>query len=624
MATSWTRLAKDPFSVATFSSRRSTKSQRSVEAGCAKPCLSDWTQAGVSNVTGVKLLPLNTFLTNAIGLRQKLPKQSSKRRNDVARMAVAAPSKPVQDVDAPEENVLYDAVIIGSGMGGLVTATQLAAKGAKVLLLEKYIVPGGSAAYFEREGYTFDVGSSMMFGFGDQGTTNLLTRALAAVGKKMETIPDPAMVHYHLPDGLSVRVHRDYEEFIAELTSKFPHEKEGIRKFYDDCWKIFNALNSLDLKSLEEPRYLLGEFVKQPLACLTLAYFLPVNTGDVARKYIKDETLLRFIDIEDYAWSTVPASLTPMINSGMVLCDRHYGGVRYPIGGVGGIAQTLADGLEELGGKIAYKANVKRILVENGQASGVRLTDGREYKGKTIISNATRWDTFEKLLEPENMPDAEKKFQTRYRKSPSFLSIHMGVRADALPDDSDVHHMVLEDWSKMEESYGTIFVSMPTMLDKSVAPKDRHIVHAFTPCWIEEWEGLSPADYRQKKEQVADEIVDRLEKGLGFKGLRQATVFREVGTPRTHRKFLAREDGTYGPVPSRRPLGLLGMPFNTTALKGLYCVGDSCFPGQGVNAVAFSGMACAHRVAADIGLEKTIPVLDGAFNKLLSTVRDRV
>jgi phytoene dehydrogenase-like protein len=71
-----------------------------------------------------------------------------------------------------------------------------------------------------------------------QGTTNLLTRALATVGKKMETLPDPAMVHYHLPDGLDVRVHRDYEEFIAELTSKFPHEKEGIRKFYDDCWKV--------------------------------------------------------------------------------------------------------------------------------------------------------------------------------------------------------------------------------------------------------------------------------------------------------------------------------------------------------------------------------------------------
>ena len=58
--------------------------------------------------------------------------------------------------------------------------------------------------------------------------------------------------------GLEVKVWRDYEEFLEELSSKFPHEKEGIRNFYDECWRVFNSLNSLELKSLEEPRYLLG------------------------------------------------------------------------------------------------------------------------------------------------------------------------------------------------------------------------------------------------------------------------------------------------------------------------------------------------------------------------------
>jgi prolycopene isomerase len=65
---------------------------------------------------------------------------------------------------------------------------------------------------------------------------------------------------------------------------------------------------------------------------------------------------------------------------------------------------------------------------------------------------------------------------------------------------------------------------------------------------------------------------------------------------------LGREDGTYGPIPSRKLMGLLGMPFNRTSIPGLYCVGDSTFPGQGLNAVAFSGFACAHRVAVDLGL----------------------
>jgi len=63
----------------------------------------------------------------------------------------------------------------------------------------RYIIPGGSAGVFTREGYKFDVGSSMMFGMGHEGTTNLITKALQAVGKELETLPDPTQIHYHLP-----------------------------------------------------------------------------------------------------------------------------------------------------------------------------------------------------------------------------------------------------------------------------------------------------------------------------------------------------------------------------------------------------------------------------------------
>ena len=65
--------------------------------------------------------------------------------------------------------------------------------------------------------------------------------------------------------GLEVKVWRKYEEFIAELTQKFPHEEAGIKKFYDECWRVFNSLNSLELKSLEEPKYLLGGLIQRVL-----------------------------------------------------------------------------------------------------------------------------------------------------------------------------------------------------------------------------------------------------------------------------------------------------------------------------------------------------------------------
>lgn len=501
---------------------------------------------------------------------------------------------------SPPQTQTFDAIVIGSGIGGLVTATQLAAKGAKVLVLESYVIPGGSSGSFERNGYCFDEGASMIFGFGDRGTTNLLTRALEAVNVSLETIPDPVQIHYHLPNDLDLQVHRNYERFLQELIQRFPHEREGIRKFYDECWKVFNCLNAMPLLSLEEPRYLMRVFFQHPLACLGLVKYLPQNVGDIARQYISDPQLLKFIDIECYCWSVVPAQMTPMINAGMVFSDRHYGGINYPKGGVGQIARRLAEGLQNAGSEIRYQARVEKIIVENNRAVGVKLATGEEYRGRRIVSNATRWDTFDKLLGDRQLPQSERKWRDRYQKSPSFLSLHLGVEASVLSPDTACHHIVVESWDRMEQPYGTIFVSIPTLLDPDLAPEGYHILHVFTPSWIEDWQGMTPGEYEAKKEDAGWQIIDRLE--AIFPGLDAGLDYMEVGTPRSHRRFLNRADGTYGPIPQRKLRGLLGMPFNRTSIPGLYCVGDSTFPGQGLNAVAFSGFACAHRIAVDLGL----------------------
>ncbi|KAI7727900.1 hypothetical protein M8C21_010189 [Ambrosia artemisiifolia] len=674
-----------------------------------------WSKGSKQSLYCSKLLKPQYYSNQEVGLFRTVERNKNLLsvgvRVRVRVKSVMDVSKVVEKDDVAEGGGAggYDAIVIGSGIGGLVAATQLAVKGAKVLVLEKYVIPGGSSGFYERDGYTFDVGSSVMFGFSDKGNLNLITQALAAVGCKMEVIPDPTTVHFHLPNNLSVQVHREYDDFISELTSKFPHEKEGILKFYNECWKIFNALNSLELKSLEEPIYLFGQFFKKPAECLTLAYYLPQNAGAIARNYIKDPEVLSFIDAECFIVSTVNALQTPMINASMVLCDRHFGGINYPVGGVGGIAKSLTKGLVDQGSEILYRANVTSIIIDNGKAVGVRLSNGREFFAKTIISNATRWDTFGKLLKKQDLPKEEENFQKIYvgtpkthrrylardsgtygpmprsvpkgllgmpfnttainglycvgdscfpgqgviavafsgvmcahrvaadvgleKKSPvldagllrllapSFLSIHMGVKAEVLPPDTDCHHFLLEDdWKNLEEPYGSIFLSIPTMLDSSLAPKGRHILHIFTTSSIEDWQGLSTKDYEIKKELVADKIISRLENKL-FPGLKASIEFKEVGTPKTHRRYLARDSGTYGPMPRSVPKGLLGMPFNTTAINGLYCVGDSCFPGQGVIAVAFSGVMCAHRVAADVGLEKRSPVLDAGLLRLLGWLR---
>jgi prolycopene isomerase len=135
----------------------------------------------------------------------------------------------------------------------------------------------------------------------------------------------------------------------------------------------------------------------------------------------------------------------------------------------------MAAGIVERGGRVVYKANVKEIVTERVaggeggeegggvRATGVRLADGRVFRGRCVVSNATRWDTFGRLVPPEATPPAEHLFRTRFKKAPSFLSVHMGVRADALPPDVDVHHILIDDWDAMEAPRHTLFVSMPSL-----------------------------------------------------------------------------------------------------------------------------------------------------------------
>jgi prolycopene isomerase len=289
-----------------------------------------------------------------------------------------------------------------------------------------------------------------------------------------------------------------------------------------------------------------------------------------------------------------------MINAGMVFSDRHAGGINYPRGGVGTIAEHLVRGLERHGGAIRYRSRVTRVVLEGGEAVGVELAGGETIRARRVISNATRWDTFGSLVGAAHTPAAETVWRRRYKPSASFLSLHLGVKAEVIPAGSHCHHLLLERWEDMEAEQGTVFVSIPTLLDPALAPPGNHIVHAFTPSAIDTWKELGPTAYAQAKQAAADRLIRRLETFLP--GLGAAITHREVGTPRSHRRFLGRHQGSYGPIPALRLPGLLPMPFNRTGIPGLYCVGDSCFPGQGLNAVAFSGFACAHRVGADLGL----------------------
>ena len=492
-----------------------------------------------------------------------------------------------------------DVIVIGAGIGGLTTAALLQERGVSVVVFEKNAFPGGSCSAFRKAGYTFDAGASVFYGFSDddrRGTLNLHSRIFRRLGVELRTIPDPVQIHYHMPKGFEVPVHYDRTRFLECLYRRFPHERDGIRRFYDELESVYDILNALPAGSLEDVVHLGAVGVQNPLKTMSLGFKTLFSMGGVARRFIHDKELLRFIDLESYAWALQDADSTPLVNAGICLADRHHGGINYPVGGSGAIADALVRGVEKFGGTVRYKSEVEEILIEEGRATGVRLRGGEEVRARAVVSNATVWDTFNRLIPDPRYRVAE----DRFIKSPSWFQLYLGVHAAVIPADFNVHHVLVDDWSSYDSNGGTIYFSAPSVLDPTLAPEGRHTVHVFVTAETSEWDKYerNTPEYRLAKEEYGRSIIARTERILP--GLQSAVELMITATPRTHERYLSRWDGSYGPL-LKPGQNVLRKPQNRTPVRDLFAAGDSTFPGQGVIAVTYSGVSCASYIARQLG-----------------------
>ncbi|UWX57007.1 FAD-dependent oxidoreductase [Chlorobaculum sp. MV4-Y] len=492
-----------------------------------------------------------------------------------------------------------DVIVIGAGIGGLTAAALLQERGFSTVVFEKNRFPGGSCSSFEKGGYTFDAGASVFYGFCDddaKGTLNLHSRIFRKLGIEVKTIPDPVQIHYHMPAGFEVPAWFDRERFLEALCRRFPHERTGIRKFYDELESVYEILNSLPAGSLEDVMHLGVVGARHPLKVMSLGVKTLFSMGKMARRYISDKELLRFIDLESYSWAVQDAISTPLVNAGICLADRHHGGINYPVGGSGAIPSALVKGFEKFGGSIRFGSEVSKVIVENGSAVGVRLSDGKEVRATAVVSNATVWDTFSKLVDDPRLriPD------DRFIKAPSWFQLWLGVDGSIVPQGFHMHHIIVDDWSTHDELGGTIYFSAPSVLDQSLAPPGKHALHLFVTAETWQWDRYEyrGAEYKAAKEAFAKSLIARAERLLP--GIQDATELMVTATPQSHACYLNRRDGSYGPL-LKPGQNILLKPQNRTPVKNLFAAGDSTFPGQGVIAVTYSGISCASYIARQLG-----------------------
>jgi phytoene dehydrogenase-like protein len=491
-----------------------------------------------------------------------------------------------------------DVVVIGSGIGGLCCAALLAHYGLKVILCESYSLLGGAAHGFKREGYYFDSGPSLYSGLSYSPSANPLRQVLDIIGE------DVTWANYNiwgcrLPEGdFDTEVGADQ---FCEVLQQLSGEKAVAE--WRELQRVMQPLSSAAIAlPTAAVRFDWGALqTARPFALRWLkhAASTPQMLGPFSRVMdgvITDPFARNWLNMLCFLLSGLPASGTSTAEMAFMFADWYRPNVQldYPIGGSAALVAALARGLTKRDGQIKTGAHITQINSKNGRATGVRLRSGEVIEARrAVVSNASVWDTL-KLLPAGVLPP---KFVRQRQATPacdSFMHLHVGIEAQGLPSDLACHYIVVNDWAKgITAPQNLIAISIPSVLDASLAPPGKHSIHVYTPGNepYALWQGLSrgSAAYAQQKEVRSQVMWKALERIIP--DIRSRTTLALTGTPLTHERYLRRYNGSYGPAIWA---GKAMFPGPKTPIQGLLCCGDSTFPGIGLPAVAASGMMAAH------------------------------
>ncbi|MFQ4142170.1 NAD(P)/FAD-dependent oxidoreductase [Chlorogloeopsis sp. ULAP02] len=496
---------------------------------------------------------------------------------------------------------LTDVVVIGSGIGGLSCAAILARYGFDVTLCESHSIPGGAAHAFERNGFKFDSGPSLYSGLSYKPSANPLRQVLDAIA---EDIP---WVTYDtwgccLPEGdFDTTVGADqFCEVLARLrgqdaVAEWRKLQCVIEPLASAAVAIPPAALRLDLGAV----ITMGRFA---LPMLRHAGNITKLTGafsQVMEGVVCDSFIRNWLDLLCFLLSGLPANGTSAAEMAFMFADWYRPGVvlDYPVGGSGALVDALVRGLEKHGGQLILNAHVEQVLVEGNRATGVRLRNGKEIRvRRAVVSNASVWDTL-KLLPEQAVPKWFIEQRVSTPECDSFMHLHLGIDVQGLPSQLACHYIVVNDWEKgVTAPQNVVLVSIPSILDPSLAPPGKHVIHVYTPGNepYALWQGMErkSQEYAQRKRSRAEVMWQALERIIP--DIRQRCEVTLVGTPLTHERFLRRHRGSYG---AAIPAGKGFFPGSGTPLQGLLCCGDSTFPGIGLPAVAASGMITANTLA---------------------------
>uniref|UniRef100_A0A8C2JP11 Si:ch1073-13h15.3 n=1 Tax=Cyprinus carpio TaxID=7962 RepID=A0A8C2JP11_CYPCA len=518
-----------------------------------------------------------------------------------------------------------DAIVIGSGIGGMAAAATMAKAGKRVLVLEQHDVAGGCCHTFTEKGFEFDVG---LHYFGQLHENGLLKVA-------MDQITEGQLEYVELPQHFDSIViddsekWRDYAilsgktEMEQNLKKYFPDDGKAVEEFFKIMKVTARKIHYLAILKLI-PQWLALFLLKSGIAdffCSSIFHLSGMNATEMNNKLTSNKDL--HVIFSYFFYGVPPKDSSFMINALML---HHFKrGAYYPKGGASEIPFHITKVIQKYGGSVLVRAPVSRILVDKkGAAYGVTVKKGDEHveiRAPVIISNCGIFNTFQKLLPPEIQvkPEIQSRLDMMRPGKASFL-LFSGFDAtqeelDIVPNSiwlfkSNDMDAMMDEFFGMSKDEAPENIPMMLITFPSAKDSTSQIRHPGKSCmtiltmvnyeWFEEWKDSRVrkrgVDYYSYKMRFGNYLFEWACKH--FPKLRDKLVYQEAATPLTNMHYLSCNRGAiYSADHNLDRFYAEAMARNRcdTPVKNLYLSGQDIFS-CGIAGALHGGLLCASTV----------------------------
>ncbi len=481
-------------------------------------------------------------------------------------------------------------IIVGAGVSGLSAGVYAVRNGFDVTIFEKHIIPGGLSTSWKRKGYLFEGGMHWLTGSSEKLFLNKVWREVGALKENNPVFyRDPFYVLKS--GGKELCLYRDVDRLERELIQYAPEDKCAIRRMCDDV-RLFKGVHMIvgDIPFLKTKHPVhpgIFELLRMAIVIFRLPFLIQQSYIDYLSKF-KNKDIRHLL-------STVIGTRYNALSFIYTLASFASGDCGYPKGGSLRLTRNMADTFEKLGGKIEYRCEVSKIVVENGKTTGVVVNDEFVPSDAVIVTE-----------------DARKAVETLFdvqlnRKCISLLRHHvvseqnmfvcLGVRADL----SKYPRGIIFPLDKPLKAGGLEFNELRI---NNYAMYENHSPEGCTSltCLLlgdsyAYWKkAKEDGSYRQKKQKLAEDIIDALEKYVPeIKGAVEVT---DVATPLTYERYCNTYEGGWMSV--WRPGGrAVNFPIKSPSVRNLYFAGQRTIMPGGLPIAVVSGRKAAQYLCRD-------------------------